>query len=446
VRIRRLASTFAVGATALACLVVGAPTAGAATNGTWYFLTNATTGGSADVAFAYGKTDDTTLVGDWDGDGKDTLAVRRGNQYFLTNGTRGGSADVAFAYGKAGDDVLVGDWDGDGKATLGVRRGNQYYLTNGTRGGAADVTFAYGRPDDVVLVGDWDGDGKDTLAVRRGNQYFLTNGTMGGPADVTFGYGMPQDVVLVGDWDGDGKDTLTVRRGNQYFVSNSTRGGTADTMFPYGKPTDVVLVGDWNGDHRTTLGVRRVAGPAQLVPQGPGINPNEVTHFYVGTEEWAVPAELYETSSATADCAWTLIEGSAAWYTGDTSYGAGLPMYLDLSGGGITHVQITDVCRTWHQAFPGDPPHIDPTPSDGQYRVGIDVAPGTYTTVAAATCDVVAVSSFRMSGYEPFDGATAYPGRLRSGDYPAGAQVTWTINQGDFGFVSRGCGTWTKVG
>ena len=90
-----------------------------------------------------------------------------GNWYYLTNGTTGGKADITFAYGKATDVVLIGDWNGDAKDTLGVRRGSQYYLTNGTTGGTADITFAYGKSDDVVLVGDWNGDAKDTLGVRR---------------------------------------------------------------------------------------------------------------------------------------------------------------------------------------------------------------------------------------------------------------------------------------
>jgi hypothetical protein len=34
----------------------------------------------------------------------------------------GGNADIELTYGRAGDTVLVGDWDGDGSDTLGVRR------------------------------------------------------------------------------------------------------------------------------------------------------------------------------------------------------------------------------------------------------------------------------------------------------------------------------------
>jgi hypothetical protein len=70
-------------------------------------------------------------------------------------------------YGRATDTVLVGDWDGDGKDTLAVRRGNTYYIKNSLAGGVADQTVIYGRATDTVLVGDWDGNGTSTLGVRR---------------------------------------------------------------------------------------------------------------------------------------------------------------------------------------------------------------------------------------------------------------------------------------
>jgi hypothetical protein len=48
--------------------------------------------------------------------------VRRGNAYLLSNSFAGGNADVELTYGRATDEVFVGDWNGDGVDTLGVRR------------------------------------------------------------------------------------------------------------------------------------------------------------------------------------------------------------------------------------------------------------------------------------------------------------------------------------
>ncbi|MGC5615667.1 ExeM/NucH family extracellular endonuclease [Georgenia sp. Z1491] len=211
----------------------------------------------ADHEFSFGRPGDDVLVGDWDGDGSDTLAVRRGNSYFLSNTLYGGNADVELTYGRASDTVLVGDWDGDGVDTLAVRRGNAYFVSNSLAGGNADTELTYGLSTDTVLVGDWDGNGTDTFGVRRGNAYFLANSLAGGNADVQLTYGRASDTVLVGDWDGNGVDSFAVRRGNQYLVSNSLTGGWADREVRYGRVSDEVFVGDWDGDGSDTLGVRR---------------------------------------------------------------------------------------------------------------------------------------------------------------------------------------------
>jgi len=79
-----------------------------------------------------------------------------------------GTADRVFAYGNPGDAVMAGDWNGDRKDTLAVRRGNTYFLKNSLNSGQADTVFSYGNPTDTVLVGDWNGDLRTTIGVRRG--------------------------------------------------------------------------------------------------------------------------------------------------------------------------------------------------------------------------------------------------------------------------------------
>ncbi|WP_413452243.1 gamma-glutamyltransferase [Georgenia phoenicis] len=222
-----------------------------------FFLSNGWAGGKADLAFAYGRHTDEVLIGDWDGDGTDTITVRRGARYYVSNSLRSGPAEREFVYGRPDDVVLVGDWDGDGTDTLAVRRGRSYHVKNSLTGGPADVVTDYGRPDDVVLVGDWDGDGNDTFTVRRGATYHVKNDLRGGVADTVFAYGRAGDVTLAGDWDGNGTDTLAVRRGRVYHLANSLRSGPADRVVAYGREGDEVYVGDWDGNGTDTLGLRR---------------------------------------------------------------------------------------------------------------------------------------------------------------------------------------------
>ncbi|HLT85015.1 MAG TPA: CAP domain-containing protein [Phototrophicaceae bacterium] len=257
--------------TVAALLFLGAPAAAkggeVGGSGSSYHLTdgwNART----DRTFAYGRAGDRVYVGDWNGDDRDTLAVRRGATYYFSDSLSGGAANRVVTYGRAGDTVLMGDWDGDGVDTPVVRRGNVYHFKNSLRGGAADRVVAYGRAGDQVLVGDWNGDGKDTLGVRRGSVYHLKNSLDGGKADHVVPYGKAGDAVLVGDWNGDGRDTLGVRRGSAYYLKNRIAGGAADRVLAFGRAGDAVLVGDWNGDGATTLGIRR---PAEAAPGQGGL-------------------------------------------------------------------------------------------------------------------------------------------------------------------------------
>jgi len=220
--------------------------------------------------FTYGRPGDEVLVGDWDGDGTDTLAVRRGNAVHVSNSLRGGPADVVLAYGRPGDEVLVGDWDGDGTDTLAVRRGATYHIRNSLSSGPADVVVTFGRPTDTVLVGDWDGNGTDTLAVRRGAHYFVSQSLRSGPADLEVCYGREGDGAVVGDWTGSGADSLGMRRGAQYHLAHGLRPGQADRVAVYGRPGDTVLVGDWDGNGVDSLAVRRTSGTAPAPAPQPG--------------------------------------------------------------------------------------------------------------------------------------------------------------------------------
>lgn len=222
-----------------------------------FFLNNSWEGGNADIEFTYGKPTDHPVVGDWDGDGVDTVGVRRDQHFYLRNTNSGGNRDIWLMFGHRDDEFLIGDWDGDSIDTVGARRGHEFFLRNSLMSGDPDVTFKYGRTDDAVFVGDWDGDGVDTLAVRRGHTFFVKNEISGGIADHEFKYGRDGDEIQVGDWDGDGQDTFAVRRGIEWHIRNDFESGPAQTVIKYGREQDSAIVGDWDGDATDTPGVHR---------------------------------------------------------------------------------------------------------------------------------------------------------------------------------------------
>ncbi len=201
----------------------------------------------ADHAFRYGQSGDRPVVGDWDGDGIDTVGVQRGANFYLSNDLGSGAADHVFTFGQSGDRPVVGDWNADGIDTIGVRRGNTFYLRNSNNSGRANTTFAFGRSTDTPLAGDWDGDGDDTIGVHRGRVFYLRYGLSGGAADKAISYGNKGDRPVVGDWDGDGDDTLGVYRSVSFYLRNSLSAGAADVAPPLGPAGAAAFSGAWEG-------------------------------------------------------------------------------------------------------------------------------------------------------------------------------------------------------
>lgn len=145
-------------------------------------------------------------------------------------------ADQPAAYSSIPDgtppgQVFVGDWDGDGTDTFALRHEgtNTFHFRNDLAGGTASFTTDYGRPWDQVVVGTFREGGHDTLSVRRGNSFLLKYDFSGGPADIRTDYGTPDDWnFVIGDWDGDGVDSPTIRRDNIFHIKNTFTGGPAD--------------------------------------------------------------------------------------------------------------------------------------------------------------------------------------------------------------------------
>jgi len=217
-------------------------------------LTNSWSTLRTDSQFTIGRAGDDVIVGDWNGDGRDTLGIRRGTTFYLYNSHTGAAAHQ-FKFGRTGDEVLVGDWNGDGKDTLGVRRGSTFFLNDSLRGGTAEHEFSYGRSADEVLIGNWNGGTADTISVRRETTFFINFKLAGGVADREYRYGRLGDEALIGDFDGDGRDTITLRRGTILYVNNEHLGGNAAFSVSYGQAGQTVLVGDWNGDGIDTPGL-----------------------------------------------------------------------------------------------------------------------------------------------------------------------------------------------
>jgi hypothetical protein len=105
------------------------------------------------------------------------------------NGGGLGAAEFSYPFGNPSDVPFVGDFNGDGIDTVGLHRpttGN-VFLNNGHKGGPADAQFIFGDPGDRMVAGDWDGNGTDTVAVYRPSKglLYVKNSNGNGVAEVT---------------------------------------------------------------------------------------------------------------------------------------------------------------------------------------------------------------------------------------------------------------------
>ncbi len=225
-------------------------------NGRWHIRVP----GNPDYTFFFGIPGDIPIFGDWDGDGLDTPGAWRqgpgGGFAYMTNTLPpdGGSAvaDFDFFFGIPNDEVFVGDWNGDGIDTLGINRKGHIFLTDTNGSGGApvptDYDFWFGVGGDVAFGGDGDGDGSDAVFLYRAEGpgagfVYYTNETPVGPGAVAttadnFFFGIASDSFVAGDWNRDGVDTAGIFRSSDttvYLTNTNASGGDP-------APTDVQYV------------------------------------------------------------------------------------------------------------------------------------------------------------------------------------------------------------
>ncbi len=183
--------------------------------------------------FLFGQPGWIPIAGDWDGDGIDSIGaydpvtaifyLRNANE--LRDEFDTGAADIEFRYGSGapGQIPIVGDWNGDGIQTVGLYNSNlaalgvgRFLLRNSNDTGQHDIRFDFDIDGLVPLSGDWDRDGVDTIGTYNPAtaEFKLRNANSAGAADLEFRYGpiapagAASLVPLMGDWDGPGANPL----------------------------------------------------------------------------------------------------------------------------------------------------------------------------------------------------------------------------------------------
>ncbi len=142
----------------------------------YVYLRNSNTQGEANISFFFGNPGDVPIAGDFNANGCDTVSIYRPGEarFYIINalGTNDGglgASEFSFLFGNQGDKPFVGDFNGNGQDTIGLHRestGLVYFRNTNTQGNA-DNQFIFGDPGDRLIAGDWNGNGVDSPGVFR---------------------------------------------------------------------------------------------------------------------------------------------------------------------------------------------------------------------------------------------------------------------------------------
>ena len=236
------------------------------------------------------------LAGDFNGDGRDELALFKDGEWLLDINGNGvwDRGDLWAKLGEKGDLPVVGDWDNDGKDDIGIfgpawetddaalatepglpdpenrmvsvpknlpprkdlaghERLMQRSVAGDPRSDVIDHVFRFGGDTDQPVAGDFNGDGVSTLGIFNNGKWRIDvngDGRFSEYDDSFFEFGQSGDIAVVGDFNGDGLDEIAVVRGRDLIVDSNGNGqlDATDRVFEIEGEEGQVVVGDFNGD------------------------------------------------------------------------------------------------------------------------------------------------------------------------------------------------------
>ncbi|MEI8212455.1 MAG: SdrD B-like domain-containing protein [Planctomycetota bacterium] len=265
--------------------------------GRWYIVSNQRNKQDGVSREAFSLRGATPLAGDFNGDGRDELALFKDGEWLIDINGNGqwDRSDLWARLGASGDLPVVGDWDGDGKDDIGVwgleRAGDMAALerepglpdpennaftkpknvpptdaaeemqtrwmqrssAGEPRSDVIDHVFRFGGEGDQPVSGDFNGDGVSSLGIFRNGRWRLDvngDGQFDSKHDTLAEFGRAGDIAIVGDFNGDGLDEIAVVRDNEVIVDSNGNGrmDATDRVFELQGEGDGVVVGDFDGD------------------------------------------------------------------------------------------------------------------------------------------------------------------------------------------------------
>lgn len=250
----------------------------------WTIRPNLGTTEGTDQSFQFGSSTDFLLELDYDGDGIADPAIWRTGavgEFLIRRSSRPGGAPLSVPLGTTGDDpIQSGDYNGDGRDDLAVFRETTVgsgprtlIIRDAASGATRQIDLGVGSQGSAFVIAGYDhtGDFRADVAYQTADPGNTTLGLItilngaNGAFLQSFNLGTSSDFLIPGNMTGNYIADVTVRRTLSGVREHTTRdvfAGATGAVVTFGITGDASLVGDFDGDGLQDYAVWRPSATA----------------------------------------------------------------------------------------------------------------------------------------------------------------------------------------
>ncbi len=231
-------------------------------DGAWYLDNDGSgTWNAGDRANLFGAAGWTSVLGDWNSDGKSEIGIFKDGAWYLDyngNGFWDAGIDKLNYFGTIGWTPVVGNWNGAATGDkIGIYKDGMWYLDNDGSGtwNAGDRANLFGAVGWTPVIGNWNGAATgDKIGIYKDGAWYLdynANGAWDNGIDKADIFGTVGYIPLVGNWNGAATgDKIGIYKDGAWYLDNDGSGtwNAGDRANMFGTLDWTPIIGNWNGD------------------------------------------------------------------------------------------------------------------------------------------------------------------------------------------------------